>query len=231
MFWMILACTQLPETVKLSGLVYDAPYLTGDILANEPLRTLDLNLTEVGSTTSAEDGSFQIDVPAGEGFFMVLEGDSHPPTAFSGSAGFVDLGAGDGLPWAATTTLVDTIKSDFSACSTYNETGAIVTGEVRLYVSAAAGPWDMPAAPLARVTITGSDGTQVPACVLDDEGISVASGEMVGATGRFAAFGIPEGPLLVGLAYDDGSGLQTALNRGYAPEEGVAAFYPLYVGL
>ena len=219
------------------GFVYDAPYLTGDPAPGERLRVLDLDGADYSETTAAADGSFSLPVPAGDPFFFFVEGD-HPSTSFSGSAGLVDLLAGEGVPWYADQAFIDDLRADFSACPTAQDGAdgtdgkgtAVVAGEVRQYFSATPYPWQMPIAASASVELIGSDGEPVTICVLDDDGNSVIYNDVVGLTGRFAAFGVPEGPLVLGVTYQDSDlNLDADQYRGYAVDGGLVSFYPILV--
>jgi hypothetical protein len=107
--------------------------------------------------------------------------------------------------------------------------GGIVAGEIRIYLDSV-DPWNMPIGASASIKITDADGNSPQTCVLDDDGVSVDFGDTVGATGRFAAFGVVEGPLLVGVSYTNGAGeISNHLYRGLVPPDGVAPFYPIYV--
>lgn len=226
--WLLACGEPLPEQVTLSGVVYDAPYLTGEVVSEEPLRTLDELGEEVATATSGQDGVFEIAVPSGAPFFMLLEGPGHPVTSFSGSSGFVDLPAGDGVPWIATSEWEAQLRADFVGCSTVGEGGAVVVGEVRYFYSGIA-PWDLPFTTTATVSVTDSGGVQRVVCVLGEDGVAVDAGT-VGSKGIFASFGLAEGPLVVEVTAPgtDGEPLSD-LYRGYAPAEGVAPYFPLYV--
>lgn len=225
----LLACVPtFSETVVLSGTVYDAAYLEGQPVPGETLTTLDVNGAEVGTSTSGEDGSFKVDVPTSAPFFLEVAGD-HPTTTFSGTTGVVDLDAGEGMPWIATDTWVARVREDFKNCPSAADPGGMVVGEIRVFLDGVA-PWDSPVGSTATVKVTDSAGGTVLTCLLDDEGQSLEFGDVVGTTGRFAAFGMPEGPLLVGVAYTDSSGaLSDNLYRGWLTADGVAPFYPIYV--
>lgn len=229
MIFYLLACDSgLPKTVELSGVVFDAPYLLGDTVAGETLTVLSVDGAEAASGSSGEDGSFTLEVEAAADFYLRLEGD-HPTTTFSGTTGYVDLESGTGVPWTSTQTWVEQIPNDFANCPSVATPGGIVVGEIRIYLDGIA-PWDSPVGSNATVKITGSDGEAAQTCYLADDGTSIEYGESVGATGRFAAFGLPEGPLLVGVSYVDGSGATSNnLYRGWLATDGVAPFYPIFV--
>lgn len=229
MIFLLLACEpNLPTEVTLSGTVYDAPYLTGAVVPGESLRSLDELGATVATATSGDDGSFEVVVPAGAPFFLLLEGDGHPTTSFSGSAGFVDLPAGEGIPWIATDAWEAELRAAFVGCPTVAEGGTVVVGELRQAISGFA-PWDLPVATTASVGITDSNGRSHVVCVLGEDDVAVESGA-VGSNGIFAAFGLPEGPMIIETRYTTEAGEPLSdLYRGYAPAEGVAPFFPLYV--
>jgi hypothetical protein len=225
MILTFLACNPLPETVAMSGVVWDAPYLEGAPVAGAALQVFDEYGEVWGEAESTADGAFQVDVPAGVPFFTTVSGDGRVPTAFSGTAGISDFIAPEGFPWVADAAWMDALRVDFAACPTVNELGAVVAGQVALD-----GSYEVILTASARVY--AADGSELAACYLDDDGESTADATVTGATGRFAVFGVPPGEIVVDVRYDVGLSEQPVkLFWFFAPEGGLVPMYPTLMDL
>lgn len=215
--------------VEMYGIVTDAPRAEGAPVADAALEILDVDLEPFASATSASDGSFVVDVPKGETFFLQAAAEGFVPTAFSGSAGQYDLYAGDGLPWLPPTAWLDALRAEFAGCPDAELGGVVVTGEVRLYIA----DYDYQQLPLvttATVTVYPETGEAHEACYLADDGSSPDAGSLTGDTGRFAVFGVAPGPVIVEVVYDDGSTTLPAMLYQYvAVADGLVPMYPAMV--
>lgn len=227
---LLLGCAAGGDAaVDLYGIVYDAPKEEGSPVAGATLDVLDFDQAPFASATAAEDGSFVVEVPRGEGFFLNVRGPDELPTAFSGEAGQYPVYAGDGLPWAATADWVEGVRAEFAGCPDSTRGGVLVTGEVRLYL-AGSNYQSLPTVTTATVNVYPEYGATGTACYLDDEGLSTGPGERTGETGRFAVFGLPPGPLIVEVLYDAGEGaLLSQLYQFVAEPDGVVPLYPALV--
>ena len=76
-----------------------------------------------------------------------------------------------------------------------------------------------------------NDAADYTTCVLDDEGESLATEGQVGATGRFAIFGVEPGA--VTIEFVQAIGDKTLTNYGFVlmPEDGIAPFHPATIDL
>lgn len=231
MMWMLWACAGTPATiVTMTGVLGDAPKSAGAPVAGATVDVLDEAYAPFATATTADDGSFQVDVPAGYGFYVLASGEGFLSTAFSGRAGIEDFPAADGLPWIAPEAFADAVRTEFSACTTAAAEGSIVTGEARQYLGDVADLNQLPLASSATVTVTGSDGTALQTCYLDDAGVSTADGAVTGTTGRFAVFGAPEGPMVVETRWIlDNSDDPACLFQYAVPADGVVPMYPALV--
>lgn len=222
-------CSSAAETVTMAGTVFDAPKGDGAPVADITVTTTDLELQEIGTTVSDQDGVFYVDVPAGEDFFVTVSGDGYLPTSFSGVAGVTDFVAGTDIPWIATESWVTARRDTFNNCPSAADAGTVVTGETRTYI-AEMSLQEMPIAREVRVAVIGSDGEEYPTCYLDDDGVSLEDGSSTGGTGEFAVFGVPAGPLLVGLYYTQDNGLeQELLYRFLVEENSLVPIFPAVV--
>lgn len=227
---LLLGCgSGLGGAVDLYGIVWDAPKGEGAVVPGAALEVLDYEQEPFASAEAAADGSFVVDVPRGEGFFLTVTGEGRAPTAFSGEAGQVDVYAGDGYPWVASTGWVDALREEFSGCPDAQLDGVVVTGEVRLYL-AGVDYQSLALITTGTVNVYPEFGEAPAACYLDDEGVSSGAGERTGDTGRFAVFGVPPGPLIVEVLYDAGEeNLPAQLYQYVLDAPGLVPMYPALV--
>jgi hypothetical protein len=232
MLWMaLLACETEPDTITLSGIVTDAPRALGAPVAGADVVVFGEDLLEHARATTAGDGAFAVSVPALSQFYVHVEGEGRVTTAFSGTAGVIDLDAGEGYPWVADAAFIEAERAAHGACTTSSSVGAVVVGEARIYLPTTALS-ELPFAETATVTVMGSDAVLRSACVLDADGASVAAPDPVGATGRFAVFGVPSGPSIVSVSWVDPGG-DTVINefQFFVPSAGVVPLYPALAGI
>lgn len=226
MILVLLACASLPDTITMTGTVWDAPYGEGSTVAGATVTVTDEALTVIDEQTSGADGVFTALVPAGVPFFVTVSAEEHLPTAFSGTAGISDFTAPAGYPWVAPTAFAGDVRAAFAACPTVAAPGAIVAGEIVADVNG------YPPITTASAKLYGPDDTELDACYLDDEGASSADATQTGATGRFAIFGVPPGEIVVDIRYATGSGQDPVeLYRFFAPEDGFVPVYPAILGV
>lgn len=228
----LLACVEVPESIVLTGTVHDAPYGGGSVVAGLTVRSRDASLELYSETVTSDDGTFQMDVAAAQDLYLELAGDGYRTTLFAGQSGFGDLDAGDETLWVHTVDSADTITADFGSCAEDAGEGGIIEGEVRLYMNGIASE-DLPIVETAQVGVVDLDGNKFYPCHLDDEGNPSDSAEFTGVTGRFAFFGLPDEPLILGVAYGELG--EDPVGAWYYPvnmqEAGIAPFYPLLVEL
>jgi hypothetical protein len=225
-----LACASEVATITLSGTVTDAPEAVGAAVAGATVAVFDETLAPFGETVSGTDGAFALDIPALATFYVQVDGEGRVPTAFSGTAGLGDLDAGQGYPWVADADFVEEQRAAHGACGTAGGGGAVVLGVTRVYLpSTALG--ELPIAATADVAVLGSDAQRILACSLDDAGVSAPDATTTGATGRFAVFGVPAGPAIVGVSWvDPGGDRVTHEFQFLVPADGLVPLYPALVG-
>jgi hypothetical protein len=224
MMLALFACSQPIERVTMSGVVGDAPKDAGDPVEGVDVGILDGNLLEFDSVTTAADGSFAVDVPAGTIFYVQVTGEGWLGTAFSGTAGIVDFDAGDGYPWVAAPEFVDTLRTTFADCDSATAEGAVVAGEVRYY-EAVDDVNSLPLVEVAQVVATGSDAEYYEACYIADAD-ATEEPTQTGDAGSFAVFGLPEGPLLLEIHTPDEVGSRSVVYQFAVPEGGLVPLYP-----
>ncbi len=221
MILLLIGCSSLPETVTMSGTVWNAPYGDGTVVPGAQVEVLDETQAVFDTQTAGDDGAFTAEVPAGVPFFVTVTADGHRPTAFSGTAGISDFTAPEGYPWVAPDAYVDALRTEFSACPTVGDAGGVVAGEIVGDVTG------YPVLETGSAKLYGPDDVELTACYLDADGASLADGTEVGATGRFVIFGVPAGEVVVDVRYSTGTGEDPVeLYRFVAPEDGFVPVFP-----
>lgn len=230
MLWILLSCIPEAGVVVMNGVLHDAPDSQGNLVSGAALEVVGEDLSVVGSAITETDGTFVVDVPAGQPFYLTISGEGYVPTGFSGTAGMGDFYAGDGYPWVVTPEFLASEQSDFANCPTVADSGGAVLGQVRLYVSGSSDFSQLPLISTAIATVYTTEGTAITTCYLDDEGESVPDGSETGPSGRFAAFGVPAGGAIVEISFLDGSGLRPAVLYSFVmAENGVIPLFPALV--
>ena len=63
-----------------------------------------------------ETGSFQVNLPPYQEFFVIASSEDHPPTSFTGYSGEGEYAVPNGTLWLRTFEEVDTVASEFTTC-------------------------------------------------------------------------------------------------------------------
>ena len=226
---LLAGCWSIPLEVQLTGTLLDSR--EGQGLAGADIAIHDALDVPGATGSTGEGGAFEITVPASQSFFVTFadEAGGHVPTAFTGLAGSSDVQAEEGLLYLRSADEVEALRAEFAACPAVQEPGPIVEGEVRVYLPVEQKD-ELPTVPDATVIVYDIDDNPFSACYLDDKGASLPDGLETGATGRFAVFGVPEGPLSVAVtwAFTEDVDL-TSWYIVRAPEGGVVPMYPAWV--
>ena len=83
----------------------------------------------------------------------------------------------------------------------------------------------------ARVIASHGDGQRYETCYLDDDGVSLATGGRVGATGLFAVFGVNDGAISIEFQQDIGSQILSNYAFAAMPDNGVVPLFPVFIDL
>lgn len=229
MILLLLACAPVIEEVTMYGTTYEDPKAEGSALGNVTLTSLfDNASTEVGSTTSADDGEFTLTMPAGEAFFVLVEKAGYATTAFSGVAGVEDFYSGPGLPWIVSDAWVEEVRAAWSGCPGGSE-GNFLIGEARLPVGFIEDPQALPLAPQAAVEFTQANAEIAAGCYLDEEGEVDPEAVYTSTLGAWAIFGVVAGPGLLDVAIPAETGTTSEVYKILVPEDGLAGLYPVLV--
>jgi len=230
MMWILwMACTPPPTEVLLSGQVLtgqDSGVGAADVLVSIRNSQTDPH----GEVTTDEDGLFEISIPSSNVYHMILSGTGIAATSFSGIIGQSDLLIPQDELFVRTDADIAGLRSAFEHCPTAQEEGGIIEGTVQLRLQDTDDDSFL-AANQAMVEVFNADGVQFDACYLDDDGMSEEDGSTVGSTGRFAAFGVPEGPISVLFKQDIGGLIVENYGFVYLAKDGVAPFHPAFVDL
>jgi len=230
------ACAQPMAEITLSGVVLDAPYGEGEVVAGLQVLARDANLEKYGETTTDSDGSFELAVASAQDVFLELTGSGYSKTLFGGEAGIFDMPLADGELWVRDAGWGETLAETFGDCAGSAD-GGIVEGEIRLYLPGSTG---------SEATLVGNgwvraiseNGVSYHGCYLDEKGNPAPDQTMTNETGRFAIFDLPNEPLMLEVAYgeeqpEDIDELSDEIPYWYYKvnmvEGGVAPFYPAWV--
>ena len=229
---LVAACGQSPVSVR--GTVTD------DITSKSlPLVGATVSIRNgmggpVDEATTNGRGRFNLQVPAGQRIYAIVEADDHVPTSFTGGSGFDPvLRVPDGTLFAVPETSLATRLDPFAGCPGL-ESGGVVIGEVRVNNltddETGENPLVQPA--IVEWLPDGDSTAPIEACYLDEEG--VAYGPDATLTGPSALYAIPAVPAGLGILSVRYSlvegGPQTSVSYdAYMPEDGVIARFPTWV--
>ncbi len=233
------ACAPEARDGVLTGIVTVDDADDADPVAAARVRTFDASAARLDDVSTDQDGRFEAAIPWAGGFFVQIEHAAAVPTCFSvvSTSGAVEGGVGD--LWLRTAEQVESLRATFSTCPTAGEAGAIVEGQVKVYLPVSQVD-DLPAITTARVTLTDPDGVEHTACYLDGRSQSDPDATVTGGTGRFAFFGLPAGVGLLHVEYfidesyvtDTGDTEGALIPGGDLPiwmvEGGVSPLYPFW---
>lgn len=228
---LLTGCWTLPEEVRLTGVLLDEYHGYG--LEGATVEVHDPLGEPWSQGTTGAEGAIDIGVPASSAFFVTFSADdSTVPTSFTGLAGSEDVVAEDGALFMRSAAELEALRAEFAACPRVDDAGPIIEGVVRPYLAVDQEPEELPTITTAWVTVYAADDTAYEACYLDDDGNSLPDGDRTGNTGRFAVFGVPEGPLTVEVSYDVTDNFSmTSYYIVRAAPGGVVPMYPAWVEL
>jgi len=226
---LTLGCSQPEQEITLRGQVLTGRETTTG--AEDVSVTVRDSQTELySSSTTDAQGKFAIKAPASSVVHLVFDGGAYVPTAFSTIVGAADIELPVGTLWMRSPVDIDTLRTTFSSCPTAQTPGGVMEGEVNYKLSNQRTDERL-IAEEASVTIYDRDGITYTVCYLDDDGESSTEVEQVGATGRFAAFGLNPGPTTVGFEVQVDSLTIENFAFVWLPEDGVGPIYPALIDL
>jgi hypothetical protein len=185
------------------------------------------------TTTADPDGWFEVRAPFQDLIHIVITGEGTVPIVFPGTSGAgKTLVVPQGQLWGMPEAEADGWRDDFAGCPGVDAAGMIV-GEAHAALPGV-DPMDLEGNPIdinAFAFVLDEAGARTDACVLDDAGDYDPDGELVGATGRFAFFGVEGGPytLRVGRRVDEFSTVTEW--TVFVPEAGAVSLHPALIDL
>lgn len=232
----LIACGGAPETVMLRGSVHELPYGQGEPLGDISVLARDEDHARTSSSSTASDGSFEVETAAGQNLFLELSGSGRVTTLFAGETGIFDLNVGSDTLFARSEQELASLREEFGECGQV-QGGTVVEGEVRIYFGGFEAS-SLPIANTAWVRALEQDGTSHDACYLDAQGLAAPGALYTGPLGRFAVFGLPPGPALLEVNTgthgekdpDTGaSEVETWYYEIWGVEGAISPFYPALV--
>jgi len=224
----VVACDRTTP-VTMSGRVLDEPFEGADPVASPTLEVRDVQAEVFATADGDTDGSFEVDVPGGQFFTVLMSADGYVPTSISGTAAAGDFEAGDGALWAMSDEEYADLLDLWAGCPGAGGEGGIAVGQVLLYTGDTETSYTVTA---GAVTLYASDGSTMDGCYLDNDGTPGSTGLETGSTGRFAVVGAPEGASSLLLTFQVGDVVEGPYQWPiWIPGDGVAPLYPAYVEL
>ena len=226
---MAAACIPEPTDITLSGQVLIAQ----DAEQGAPgigVKAFDSELNEYSTAETDEDGRFATIVQSNRVYHLVLTGIDVNPTAFSGVVGSSDTAIEADELFVRSVSEVDALRSTHDQCTAASNEGGIVEGTVYFRLRNEQDESFL-IAEEAMVEVYDANGTQYDTCYLDTDGNSLEAGSEVGATGQFAAFGIPPGAITVVFRQELGASVIENYGFVYMPENGIAPFHPAFIDI
>ena len=175
-----------------------------------------------------ETGSFQVNLPPYQEFFVIASSEDHPPTSFTGYSGEGEYAVPNGTLW------LRTFEENYTAWSQHvdqvAETG-FIEGEAKLYISGTPVS-DLPTLTTATASAEQNETMTYDGCYLptvDEESGEMVESTMTGDSGQYAIFGIPEGLTKLTVELDVDGELYEYPYWVYVPADGVVPLRPTLV--
>jgi hypothetical protein len=222
---------QTPEVLVQGRVMADRSSEDGLGGASIEVRGFDFGLFD--TTTADGDGWFEVRAPFQDLIHIVISGDGTVPIAFPGTSGVGDtLIVPQGQLWGMPPSEEASWRADFAGCPGADQPGLIV-GEAHTAIPGV-DPMDLEGNPIdinAFAFLLDGAGARTDACVLDDEGDYDPDGELVGATGRFAFFGVEGGPTTLRVGRRVGEFSMITEWTLFVPEGGAVSLHPALIDL
>ena len=226
---LLAACLPQPGEILLSGQVQTAQ----DAEQGAPgitVSAFDSELAPYSETVTDEEGLFAVPVQTNRVYHLAFSGEAVATTAFSGIVGASDTAIAEDELFVRSDAEVEAMRLEYANCAASELEGGIVEGIVYFRLQNSRDD-NYLVAEEAMVEVYDSNGTQYETCYLDTAGESLEAGSDVGATGRFAAFGVPAGPTTVTFRQEIGAGVIENFGYVLMPENGVAPFHPAFIDI
>lgn len=186
-------------------------------------------LTELSSD---DLGTFQVDLPPYQEFFVIASSGDHPPTSFTGYSGEGEYTVPNGTLWLRTFDEVNAVADEFSPCSSNDVSGTgFIEGEAKLYISGTPES-DLPTLSTVSASAEQNETNTYEGCYLstvDEESGEMVESAVTGESGKYAIFDIPEGLTKLTIELDIDGKLEDYPYWVYVPSGGVVPLRPTLV--
>lgn len=232
---LVLACTQIPTEISLTGAVFDDRHSAANPLDGATVELYDSAIQLYSQAQTDAEGQFSLLSPAGTPIYFELHAPGFVPTGFAATTGLYDAVVPDGTLWLESEDDMGELEGLFAGCATLGTPGGIIEGEIRYYADGYSpdegSEW--PIADTAWAIAYDVEGNPTPACYLNEEGTAYdPDAAVTGISGRFAIFGSTTGPVTLEVGYNiDDQPYWHTYYYLYVPESGVAPAWPMYVSL
>ena len=177
-------------------------------------------------------GTFQVDIPPYQEFFVIVSSDDHPPTSFTGYSGEGEYTVPNGTLWVRTFDEVISTANEFSTCESNEVSGTgFIEGEAKLYIPGTPNT-DLPTLSTASASAEQNDTNTYEGCylpTLDEESGEMVESSLTGDSGQYAIFDIPEGLTKLTIEIDVDGELYDYPYWVYVPANGVVPLWPTLV--
>lgn len=228
---MLAACFPAdPESSLFMGVVRSGTAVDGAGLGGATLTSIDPDGATIAETISNGDGSFELAIPWGGLFAVVIEADGHVPTSMSGFGTTDTVLAPDGAVFAQTEDWWDAQLDTWAGCPGL-EDGPAVEGILRAYLPVPGDEVDtLPVVNTGELTLDVDADTRRFPCYLDDDGVYDEEATKTGDTGRFLFADAAPGWSTVRPSYTADGAAQPGIDQAvWIPQSGVVSLDPAFV--
>ena len=228
---MLVACMPAdPDSSLFMGVVRSGTALDGPGLEDATLTSFDPDGKVVAEATSGADGAFEIAIPWGGVFAVVVEADGHVPTSMSGFGTTDTVLAPDGVVFARTEAWWDEQVELWAGCPGL-EDGPAVEGILRAYLPVPGDEVDtLPVVNTGSLTLDIDENSVQFPCYLDDDGVYDPDATVTGDTGRFLFAGTAPGWSIVKPSFTAEGAENPGIDQAvWIPETGVVSLDPAFV--
>lgn len=227
---MLVACFPAdPENSIFQGFVRSGADVAGPTLGGATLTSYGPDGAMVAEATANGDGSFEVVIPWGGLFAVVVEADGHVPTSMSGFGTTDTVLAPNGTVFARTTGWWDAEQQTWDGCPKLAE-GPVVEGILRAYLPVPNDEVDtLPVIKSGELALElDATSLQFP-CYLTDDSVYDADAVVTGDSGRFLfADATPGWSLLSSTFTADGAVYDGMDHAVFVPESGVVSLDPAF---
>ncbi|MEC7947328.1 MAG: hypothetical protein VX265_07140 [Myxococcota bacterium] len=216
-----------PDSALFQGIVRSGPAYDDPTLPEATLTSFDADGAQVSTAVSDGDGSFEIAIPWGGLFAVVVEADGHMPTSMSGVGQTDTVLAPNGAVFARPDAWWETAQTTWSGCPDL-ETGPVVEGILRAYLPVPNQEVDtLPVINTGSLTLDiDEDDPRIP-CYLDDLGVYDPDASVTGDTGQFLFANVPPGWATVRSTFTADESVSDGMDHAvFVPAAGVVTLDP-----